>query len=79
LRKYPIPSDIAVAIAAGELRKKSSAGPQPEFMQDFGAVWGEEAAGNLSNELSTSPTNDYQRAMDRMHLMAIKPVADKPT
>jgi hypothetical protein len=42
-------------------------------MKTFGSVWGQEATGNLSTTLSSKPTEDgYQRAMDRMQLMAIK-------
>jgi hypothetical protein len=43
-------------------------------MKSFRALWGEDATGDLSNVLSTSPTkNDYQKTLDRMHMMANKP------
>jgi hypothetical protein len=74
LRKYPIPPDVAVAIAASELKKRGSSAPPPEFMETFGSVWGQEATGHLSTTLSSKPAgNGYQKAMDRMHLMANKP------
>jgi hypothetical protein len=55
LSKFLIPSDVAVAIASSELRKKGFNTPQPEFMKRFEAVWGGQATGDLSNALSTSP------------------------
>ena len=54
-QKYSIPPDVAVSIAASELKKKGSAAPQPNFMKSFGDFWGQEATRDLSRALSTSP------------------------
>jgi hypothetical protein len=56
LYKYLIPSDVAVAIASSEFEKRGFTTPPSEFMQRFGAVWGDQATGDLSNALSASPT-----------------------
>jgi len=75
--KYGIPPDVAVAIAASELKKKGYTTPQSEFMTDFGAVWGKEATGDLSLALSHSPPskNAVTRAwdMDKRRMTADKP------
>jgi hypothetical protein len=73
--KYSIPSDVAVAIAASELKKKGSTTPPPEFMKSFGAVWGDEATGDLSHELSASPTTKgaVTKAWDKTNMLADKP------
>jgi len=43
-------------------------------METFGSVSGQEATGNLSTTLSSKPTEEgYQKAMDRLHLVANKP------
>jgi hypothetical protein len=73
--KLSIPSEVAVAIAASELKKKGSTTPSPEFMKNFGEVWGDKATGDLSHELSSSPTTKgaVTKMWDRTNTLADKP------
>jgi hypothetical protein len=73
---HDVSPDVAVAIAASELKKTGSRGPQPGFLHNFEAVWGPGASGDLSKAVAISPTkDDYEKVQDRMHLMVDKPTS----